>query len=166
MLPNENWPSFKNGECTLCLLLLPLFMLASPLPLWQPLTKPSTVRLSAMADNVIFFTIPLGFHWITVTLKTPGKEKKPNKKTPPNPKQNPQQQQQKKPNQKTHHPATAWLKNQVRVTQHFTSSEAQIHSSCKAQGLPDTNILIAGARGVFRAPGSGTCLKISYSSNA
>lgn len=43
------------------------------------------------------------------------------------------------------HAATASLKSEVGVTQSFTSPAAQIHSPCRAQELPGTNILIAGA---------------------
>lgn len=48
MLPNEDRPSFKNGESSLCLLVLALLSSKS-LPLRQPLTK----RVQHMAHNGI-----------------------------------------------------------------------------------------------------------------
>lgn len=122
-----------------------LFISKSFSPLTAPdKTQHTDVHLHTMTDKVTFFTIPLGSDWVTVTLKSPeGGQTNKHKEIP--------------------HSYCLTSGFEVRGTRHL---KAQNRSPCKAWVLCDVNIIMAGPREVLRAPGWGTCLKITYSSNA
>lgn len=140
-LPNEDWPTLRRKSAPY-LPLPSLFISKSFSPLTaQDETQHTDAHLPTMTDNVTFFTIPLGSDWVTVILKS---------------------SEGGQTNTRKSHTATAWL-SQVQGTQHL---KAQNHSLCKARALCDVNIIMAGPRHVLQAPDWGTCLKITYSSNA